>query len=49
MEYNSMREFGQAGDAWMGDEAAQRLIQTMRGDSPFEPVSSGLFTEVVLF
>jgi hypothetical protein len=49
MEYNSMREFGQAGDAWMGDEAAQRLVQTMRGDSPFEPVSSGLFTEVALF
>jgi hypothetical protein len=46
MEYDSMRAFGQAGDAWMADDAARRLTGTMRGDSPFEPVSSGLFTEV---
>ena len=46
MEYDSMRTFGQAGDAWMADDAARRLTGTMRGDSPFEPVSSGLFTEV---
>lgn len=46
MEYNSITEFGQAGDGWMADDAARRLISTMRGDSPVEPVSSGVFTEV---
>jgi hypothetical protein len=46
MEYNSMREFGLAGDGFMTDDAGRRLIGTLRGDSPFEPVSSGLFTEV---
>ena len=49
MEYSSMKEYGQAGDAWMADDAARRLIGTMHGDSPFEPVSSGLFTEVDVF
>jgi len=48
MEYNSTTEFGQAGDGWMTDDAARRLTNTMRGDSPFEPVSSGLFTEVAI-
>jgi hypothetical protein len=46
MQYDSMRGFGQAGDRMMADDAARRLTGTMRGDSPFEPVSSGLFTEV---
>jgi hypothetical protein len=49
MEYNSMTEFGTAGDSWMADDAAQRLTAKMRADSPFEPISSGLFTEVALF
>jgi hypothetical protein len=48
MEYSSMKEFGQAGDRWTADDDARRLIGTMRGDSPFEPVSSGLFTEVAI-
>jgi hypothetical protein len=48
MEYNSITEFGQAGDEWMAGEAARRLTNTMRSDSPFEPVSSGLFTEVAI-
>ena len=30
----------------MADDAARRLIATVRSDSPFEPVSRGLFTEV---
>ena len=46
IEYNSMREYGQAGDEFMADDAARRLIATVRSDSPFQPVSSGLFTEV---
>jgi hypothetical protein len=32
----------------MAGEAARRLTNTMRSDSPFEPVSSGLFTEVAI-
>jgi hypothetical protein len=48
-EYNSMSELGAAGDAWMADDAARQLTDTMRTDSPFEPVSEGLFTEVELF
>jgi hypothetical protein len=48
MEYASMREFGMAADAWMTDAAAQRLTATMRATSPFEPISSGLYTEVTL-
>lgn len=48
MEYNSMRELGQAGDHWRADDAARRLIDAMRSDSPFEPVSSGLYTEVAI-
>ena len=49
MEYDSMREFGIASDAWMTDDAGRRLTETMRGDCPFEALSSGLFTEVALF
>jgi hypothetical protein len=49
MEYNSMTEFGAAGDSWMADEAARQLTETMRTDSPFEPLSAGLFTEVAIF
>lgn len=48
MEYGSMKEFGQAGDRWTADDDARRLIGTMRGDNPFEPISSGLFTEVAI-
>ena len=48
MEYNSMREFGEAGDHWRTDDAARRLVDAMRSDSPFEPVSSGLYTEVAI-
>jgi hypothetical protein len=49
MEYNSMSEFGAAGDAWMADDAARQLTDKMRSDSPFEPLSAGLFTEVTIF
>ena len=49
MEYNSMTEFGRAGDAWLADETGGSLAQRMRNNSPFEPLSSGLFTEVTLF
>ena len=49
MEYESMTEFGRAGDAWTTDEAARDLVATMRDNSPFEPISAGLFTEVALF
>jgi hypothetical protein len=49
MEYNSMTEFGAAGDGWMADDAARQLTETMRTDSPFEPLSAGLFTEVAIF
>jgi hypothetical protein len=49
VEYESMRAFGVAGDAWMTEEAGRRLTEQMRTDSPFLPISSGLFTEVELF
>lgn len=49
MEYDSMAGFGVAGDAWMTDDAGRRLTEKMRTDSPFVPISSGLFTEVALF
>jgi hypothetical protein len=49
MEYNSMHEFGIAGDAWLADDTGRSITQRMRTDSPFEPLSSGLFTEVTLF
>jgi hypothetical protein len=48
MEYNSMREYGEAGDRMLADEDARRLMTTMRSDAPFEAVSSGLFTEVAI-
>jgi hypothetical protein len=44
VEYNSMKEFGMAGDAWLADEAGRSLIERLRTDRPFEPVSSGLYT-----
>ena len=49
MEYNSMREFGMAGDAWLADDAGRSITGQMRNDRSFEPLSSGLFTEVTLF
>ena len=49
MEYDSMRAFGVAGDAWMTDDTGRRLTEQMRTDSPFVPISSGLFTEVDMF
>ena len=48
-EYNSMKEFGQANDAWLADETGRSVTQRMRTDRPVEPASSGLFTEVALF
>jgi hypothetical protein len=48
MEYNSIREFGEASDRLMADESARRLTDRMHSDSPFEPISSGLFTEVAV-
>ena len=49
MEYNSMHEFGTAGDAWRADETGRSITQRMRNDAPFAPLSAGLFTEVSLF
>ena len=49
VEYNSMREFGMAGDAWLADGAGRSLTERMRADRPFEAISSGLYTEVALF
>lgn len=48
VEYNSMKEFGMAGDAWLADEAGRSLTERMRTDRPFEAVSSGLYTEVAM-
>ena len=48
VEYNSMKEFGLAGDAWLADETGRSVTQRMRTHRPVEPVSSGLFTEVAL-
>ena len=48
VEYNSMKEFGIAGDAWLADEAGRSLTERMRTDRPFEAVSSGLYTEVAM-
>jgi hypothetical protein len=48
VEYNSMKEFGMAGDAWLADDAGRSLTERMRSDRPFEAVSSGLYTEVAL-
>jgi hypothetical protein len=49
MEYNSMRDFGTAGDAWLADDTGRAITQRMRDDRPFEPLSAGLFTEVTLY
>jgi hypothetical protein len=49
MDYESMTDFGRAGDAWMADDEARRLTETVRADSPFAPSSAGLYTEVTLF
>jgi hypothetical protein len=49
VEYNSMKEYGLASDAWLADEMGRSVTRLMRTDRPFEPVSSGLFTEVALF
>ena len=48
MEYNTMVECGQAGDRWLSDADARSITDRMRSDSPIEPVSSGLFTEVAI-
>jgi hypothetical protein len=48
VEYNSLKEFGMAGDAWFADDAGRMLIERMRTDRPFEAAFSGLFTEVTL-
>ncbi|HYZ98046.1 MAG TPA: hypothetical protein VE575_04790 [Acidimicrobiales bacterium] len=48
MEYESMQAFGEAGDRWLTDPDTRRITDIMRSDSPFEPVSSGLFTEVAI-
>ena len=49
VEYNSMKEFGLASDAWLADETGRSVTERMRTERPVEPVSSGLFTEVALF
>jgi hypothetical protein len=47
-KYNSMQDYGEGSDRMMADGNARRLMERMRKDSPFEPVSSGLFTEVAI-
>jgi len=49
VEYDSMKEFGRASDAWLADQTARTVTERMRSDRPVEPVSSGLFTQVDLF
>jgi hypothetical protein len=49
VEYNTIREFGLAGDAWLADDAGREVTERMRTDRPFEAVFSGLFTEVPIF
>lgn len=49
MEYESLMDFGRAGDAWMSSDEGRELTTHMRDDSPFEPITSGLFTEVAIF
>jgi len=49
MRYNSMKDFGKAGDAWPTDDEGRSMTARMHNDSPFEPISSGLYTEVALF
>lgn len=48
MEYDSIKDFGEASDRLMADDTARLLTDRMRDDAPFEPVSSGLFTEVAV-
>jgi len=48
VEYNSMKEYGLAGDAWLADDTGRLVTDQMRTDRPFEAVFSGLFTEVAL-
>ena len=48
IEYESMTTFGTAGDAWMAG-GGRELTARLRTDSPFVPISSGLFTEVTIF
>jgi hypothetical protein len=46
VEYNSLKEFALAGDAWFADNAGRTLIERMRTNCPFEAAFSGLFTGV---
>jgi hypothetical protein len=48
VEYNSLKEFGLAGDAWFADDAGWTLIERTRTNRLFEAAFSGLFTEVTL-
>ena len=48
VEYNTMKEYGLAGDAWLADDTGRLVTDQMRTDRPFEAVFSGLFTEVAL-
>lgn len=49
MRYNSMTDFGKVRDSWLAEDDGRSITQRMRNDSPFEPISSGLYTEVALF
>jgi len=49
IEYGSMNEWGTAGDAWYADETGRSLTQRMRDDPPWQRVTAGLFTEIILF
>jgi hypothetical protein len=49
MEYESMRAFGSASDAWLASGTGRDLMETARTSSPFMAISSGIFTEISLF
>jgi hypothetical protein len=49
VEYDSMTDYGRAGDAWLTDDSGRRLTERMHGDCPFEPGPAGLYTQVELF
>jgi hypothetical protein len=46
VEYNSLKEFALAGDAWFANDARRTLIERMRTNRPSEAAFSWLFTRV---
>ena len=48
MEYNPMREFGMAGDAWLADDAGRTITGQMRNAPLVRAALLRTFTEVTL-